>query len=426
MTTLAELEQKAQNFLTQGDMEKTIQVCREILGENPRHDNALDALSQYEMARGNFSEAEKHLAVLRGAYPENAIFMTKIGYVQEQQNKFDKALATYLECYALYPENAVILLYIGHLYFLKDDKDKAAEIFSLAEEIDENILNAHLNAQMGDIISHRSRLARQVMHEILTDLHLETIREMDQGGELKRISDAVWPQIDVREFEYAQETQKPLLFYIPDLQAAPYFKRESLDWTQTVESHFDEIKQEVMENLDIEGDGQPYLDPEISLIGEDWDKIKGKMTWGSVHLYNQGQPNAQIIAKFPKLDKILKKIPLCTLGGNPSEIFISILQPETKIPPHFGVSNSVLTVHLPLVVPAGCSLRVEEHILMQKEGEILAFDDSYDHEANNPSKTPRIVLIFEVWHPDLTEVEQQAIAATFASRTKWLDGRSVT
>jgi len=425
MTTLVELEQKAQNFLTQGDMEKTMQVCHEILKENPRHDHALDALSQYEMAQGNFSEAEKHFSVLSESYPENAIFMTKLGYVQEKQNMLDQALATYLACYALYPENAVILLYIGHLHFLKEDKNKAAEIFSLAEEIDENILNAHLNPQMGEIISHRSRIARQVMHEILTDLHLETIQKIDRGGDLKRISDAVWPQIDVRNFEYAQETQKPFLFYIPDLQAVPYFKREKLSWARAIESNFDEIKQEVMENLDIEGDGHPYLDPEMPLVGEEWDKIKGKMAWGSVHLYKQGQPNAEVIAKFPKLNKILSKVPLCILGGNPSEIFISILQPETKIPPHFGVANSVLTVHFPLVVPEGCSLRVEDHVLMQKEGEILAFDDSYDHEAGNPGKAARIVLIFEVWHPDLAEIEQKAIAATFASRTKWLDGRSV-
>lgn len=40
------------------------------------------------------------------------------------------------------------------------------------------------------------------------------------------------------------------------------------------------------------------------------------------------------------------------------------------------------------------------------EGKCLLFDDSFLHEAeNNSEERPRVVLIVDVWHPDLTDEE---------------------
>jgi len=42
------------------------------------------------------------------------------------------------------------------------------------------------------------------------------------------------------------------------------------------------------------------------------------------------------------------------------------------------------------------------------------FDDTIEHEACNPSDRLRIVLIFDVWHPGLSPVEREAVAAMIA------------
>ena len=39
------------------------------------------------------------------------------------------------------------------------------------------------------------------------------------------------------------------------------------------------------------------------------------------------------------------------------------------------------------------------------------FDDSIEHEAVNETDHLRIIMIFDVWHPDLSPAEQAAIAA---------------
>jgi aspartyl/asparaginyl beta-hydroxylase (cupin superfamily) len=63
-----------------------------------------------------------------------------------------------------------------------------------------------------------------------------------------------------------------------------------------------------------------------------------------------------------------------------------------------------------------------------REGEIVLFDDSIEHEAWNSSAEPRIVLIFDVWRPELSLKERELIAATLkaidefdGSRRKWTE-----
>jgi aspartate beta-hydroxylase len=67
-------------------------------------------------------------------------------------------------------------------------------------------------------------------------------------------------------------------------------------------------------------------------------------------------------------------------------------------------------MHLPLVVPSDCALRLVdrgEHVW--REGELVLFDDTYLHEAWNRSDRTRVVLLMDCWNPHLTAVEKQAL-----------------
>jgi aspartyl/asparaginyl beta-hydroxylase (cupin superfamily) len=74
-----------------------------------------------------------------------------------------------------------------------------------------------------------------------------------------------------------------------------------------------------------------------------------------------------------------------------------------------------LICHLPLIVPDGCGLRVGNETRCWKVGEALIFDDSIEHEAWNESREPRVVLLFDVWRPELTMEERRLISATLAA-----------
>ena len=61
----------------------------------------------------------------------------------------------------------------------------------------------------------------------------------------------------------------------------------------------------------------------------------------------------------------------------------------------------VLRCHLPLIVPAGnkCAIRVGDETREWKEGELMIFDDSFEHEAWNRSDEMRVVLMFDIPNP---------------------------
>lgn len=423
--TLADLEKQADDFMKQGDAVSVSNTCLSILKVDENHLPALDFLSNEAMEKADFENAEKYLIKLTTLVPENFALQNKLGFVLEEQDKFKQALAAYGECWKLDETNPTIYLYIGYLYMKMGQEDQAAQVFSLGDDIDGRIIRAYQNEGIGEKIRVRSKAAHDILCKILTNLHVDTLSSMAHKKDVNRIWEAIWPQVDNRSFTYKNEMQRPELFYIPHLDDTVVFRSEDLDWAEELQGQYEEIKTEILANLSVDEDGEPYLNEDIGVSGEDWDRIVKTMNWAAVHFYKRGVANEETLKKYPKTVEALKKIPLADMHGLPMEAFISILKPRTKIPPHFGVSNSPLTVHFPLVVPGDCALKAGNETCRHVEGEVFAFDDSYLHEAWNNTDEPRIVLIFELWHPDLTEAEKQAVRATFSARQKWLDKRSV-
>ena len=72
--------------------------------------------------------------------------------------------------------------------------------------------------------------------------------------------------------------------------------------------------------------------------------------------------------------------------------------------------NTRLTVHLPLIIPPGCTFRVGGQQRPWELGKAIVFDDSIEHEVWNESDVPRAVLIFDIWSPFLTLAERDLVS----------------
>ena len=75
--------------------------------------------------------------------------------------------------------------------------------------------------------------------------------------------------------------------------------------------------------------------------------------------------------------------------------------------------NTRLICHLPLVVPDKCSFRVGNDTRVPVEGNAWLFDDTIEHEAWNGSDRTRVILLFEIWRPELTAAERAMVSAMF-------------
>jgi aspartate beta-hydroxylase len=91
------------------------------------------------------------------------------------------------------------------------------------------------------------------------------------------------------------------------------------------------------------------------------------------------------------------------MTGTPfSYTFFSTMHPKTSISSHYGATNLKLRCHFPLIVPEEAYLRVAGDPRPWEEGKMVIFDDSYEHEAANLSDSQeRVILLIDIWHPDL-------------------------
>ena len=112
----------------------------------------------------------------------------------------------------------------------------------------------------------------------------------------------------------------------------------------------------------------------------------------------------------------------------------SRMKPHTTIQAHHGYSRMILRGHLSLIVPEGnqCGIRVGDEIKHHVQGDMMVFDDSYEHSAWNHSKEERIVLMFDIpnplWGYTAEEISRYKIMhledpflLKLASKTAWLE-----
>ena len=86
-----------------------------------------------------------------------------------------------------------------------------------------------------------------------------------------------------------------------------------------------------------------------------------------------------------------------------------------RIAAHTAPSNLRVRVHLPLLVPEPhkCGIRVADETRTWSIGEALVFDDAFEHEVWNDGETERVVLLLDLWHPDLSQAEIASIRSMF-------------
>lgn len=94
--------------------------------------------------------------------------------------------------------------------------------------------------------------------------------------------------------------------------------------------------------------------------------------------------------------------------------YFSVLSPGARLQPHCGPTNVRLRVHVGLAIPPGAALRVGNETRPWRDGEVLVFDDSFEHEVWNDGPSPRLVFIFDVWHPQL-DTDEARLAALDAT-----------
>jgi len=208
------------------------------------------------------------------------------------------------------------------------------------------------------------------------------------------------------------QLQQPTSFYYPALPNIAFYDAAGIDWIERLEAAVPAMRAEAEAVLaDPEGVA-PYVERPVNRPARAHPLLDDSR-WSAFHLWREGRPTAAALARCPVTMAALESAPVPRIAGRSPMALFSILKPGTHIPPHHGMLNTRLICHIPLIVPDGCRLRVGNHIRRVEAGRALLFDDSMEHEAWNEGGATRVILLFEVWRPELSEAERRALTAMF-------------
>jgi len=203
--------------------------------------------------------------------------------------------------------------------------------------------------------------------------------------------------------------------HYPFLPADEYFDREHFPWLESLEAATADIRAELEAILADRDPGlAPYVEQPPGVPENKWSPLDRSLDWGALHLWRDGERIEEACARAPRTAALVETLPLCRIPGRAPAVFFSILKAGKHIPPHTGVTNVRAIVHLPLIVPDGCTFRVGGETRPWVEGQAFVFDDTIEHEAHNPSDQDRAVLILDTWNPYLSEAERAMICKIYA------------
>jgi aspartyl/asparaginyl beta-hydroxylase (cupin superfamily) len=202
--------------------------------------------------------------------------------------------------------------------------------------------------------------------------------------------------------------------YVPGLSVREFWNATDFDWCRRLARSYPAIRKELdkvmsapLEALQQRGNNvwAGALTQDAGSYGVGWKTLvlMDRGRWDATNVQNLFPVTAQAVrdAQAPAV-----------------EVFFASMQPASKIMPHSDFTNFVLTCHLALDIPQSgnniCRIRVGDETRQWENGKVLLFDTSLLHDAVNDSvDETRYILMLRVWHPDLTEMERQALQFTY-------------
>ncbi|MDQ4087580.1 MAG: aspartyl/asparaginyl beta-hydroxylase domain-containing protein [Pseudomonadota bacterium] len=306
------------------------------------------------------------------------------------------------------PNNVAALLMRGDAYNRAQDRRAAVAFYqaALAAAAQSPHLPPALRAELERAAAFVREAGASYQAHLERGLAERNVRPDEAGKRFREALDILFGHKQVH-------LQQPSIFYFPGLPQIQFYEREQFEWAADLEAATPAIQAELEALLREGAEFRPYMEQEKDRPFRDFHGMVGDPSWSAFYLWQNGEPVEENAARCPETVAALERVPMTRMGARTPSVLFSLLRPGAHIPSHHGMLNTRLICHLPLIVPAGCWLRVGNETRYWEEGKLLIFDDSIAHEARNPTGRPRIILLFDIWRPELDDAERKAVAAIF-------------
>ena len=404
--SIEQLIEQAGRLAGSGRWDEAEQVWLEVRRREPQHPRALFSLGVHALKRGDGAGARTLLSAARELQPNDLLVLMTlcaacqhVGDAAAEREAIEAALA--VDAYFL-----PALLAKGRWLERFGARAGASATFANALKIAPQppdwpaALRADLEHALEVVAAYTSALDEHLARTVGPLL-----------ANLPEASAAPWREATAivagKSKPYTSQSNQ---LHVPRLPAIPFFDRAQFPYLESLEAKTDVIRAELEAALAAARDRfVPYIQYAPGQPVNQWQELNHSLRWSTLHLWRNGKPVEENLARCPETARALAALPLADIGGLTPNAMFSALAPRSKIPPHNGETNARVIAHLPLIVPNGCSYRVGFDWRQWRVGETLIFDDTIEHEARNDSDELRVVLIFDLWNPLLDTADRDVV-----------------
>lgn len=207
--------------------------------------------------------------------------------------------------------------------------------------------------------------------------------------------------------------QEPSVFYYPGLPQKRFYDPGDFPWFEPVLALLPQMQAELRSVMESRADRfSPYVQRTQHRPAPNNPLLENE-AWTAFHFWRDGELVEDNATLCPATTKALSFVPMPDIPGRAPNAHWSRLLPGAHITPHTGMLNTRLICHVPILTAPNCWLRVGSETREWIDGVPLVFDDSINHEAKNEGQQERVVLLFEIWRPEIDIADREAIGNIF-------------
>lgn len=367
----AAAEERRDNAL----LTKAIAAYLELLKMNDRlSDQRLKEIGERTLDRirfrGNYMGAEPVYKLLINRFPDDPGYRNNLSISYLMANRADLAEDVLKEILQRWPKDRVALAHLGFVLKTRHNRlEEAVDLFQKALEGDIGPANEpRFYYHLGDALLLLGR------YEEAHQVHV-------RGAKLGH---------------FLSPSQRSL-YNVERLKSRPWWNLDETPYTKLARS-LENSWREILK----EGNAAR------AMYEEEKEGLKERGEWSQLDLFVRGQEIPERCKRAPVTCSIVRR-EAAAAGCRRGQIKFSVMEAGTHVRPHVGPTNCRLRMHLALTNTKNTFIRVDKEIRQWETGKVLMFDDSFEHEVWHNGTGARLVLIVDVWHPDLTPAERRQL-----------------
>ena len=409
------LAEQASGLAQRGALAPAFGLYQKILELDPTHPEAVSFVAMGALQGGDAGHAVRMLEQAVERHASNATLHKNLGIACRAVGDATRALSAFERAFTLQPE--MVAAYLNHGALLaelgRNDESLTSYMrgFEVANATGMFLDMSRVPAGIRNLADRAAVALRDERHRVFQQA-LAPVEDEYGKPALERVWHCLESYLGLRPPVSLPAGQRPTFMSFPGLPARAWYEHDEFPWMAALERNTPAICEELLAVMSQDQGFRPFIElPREHPGAAYWKELNHSPNWNAFFFYRDGEAYTENQARCPVTTAALDAAPLNRVAEHSPEALYSILTPGAHIPPHTGVINVRLVVHLPLIVPSAtaCGIRVGGETRGWEEGRCIAFDDTYEHAAWNKSDKTRVVLIFDIWNPALSLPEREGI-----------------